>query len=133
MTSSTPSIWHIPFCMARIRTQEAPELRMEALHGTPRFDMQRLRVPSSNQPTSHLLNPQGFYTDAQDSLVSVKSYRSESHMQRVSVSGMNYTARDVLLYAGWPPMFHVLYASLIHRNGVCSSFWASDNSSHSLC
>lgn len=80
--------------------------------GTPRFDKQRLRVPSSSHPASHLFNPQAFCVDTQDSLVSVKSYRSESHMQSVSVSGMNYTAWDVLLYACWAPMFHVLHASL---------------------
>lgn len=54
-------------------------------------------MPSSSLPTSHLFHPQAFYLDTQDSLISVKSYRSESHMHSVSVSGMNYTAQDVLL------------------------------------
>lgn len=100
--------------------------------GTPRFDKQRLRVPSSSQPASHLFNPQAFYPNTQDSLVSVKSYRSESHMQSVSVSGMNYTARDVLLYTCWAPMFHILHASLKQGNDVFGSFWVSDNSSHNF-
>lgn len=100
--------------------------------GTPRFDKQRLRVPSSSQPASHLFNPQAFYLDTQDSLVSVKSYRSESHIQSVSVSGMNYTAWDVFLYTCWAPMFHIVHASLKQGNDVFSSFWASNNSSHNV-
>lgn len=100
--------------------------------GTPRFDKQRLRVPSSSQPASHLFNPQAFYLDTQDSLVSVKSYRSESHIQSVSVSGMNYTAWDVFLYTCWAPMFHIVHASLKQGNDVFTSFWASNNSSHNV-
>lgn len=62
--------------------------------------------------------------------VSVKSYRSESHMQSVSVSGMNYTAWDVLPYTRWASMFHILHAPLKYRNYVFTSFWATDNDSH---
>lgn len=84
--------------------------------GTPRFDKQRLRVPLSSRPASHLFIPRAPYVDTQDSLVSVKSYRSESHMQRVSVSGMNYTVQDVFLYTCWAPMFHILHAPLKSGN-----------------
>ena len=100
--------------------------------GTPGFDKQRLRVPSRSQSASHLFDAQAFYEDTQDSLVSVKSYRSESHMQSVSGSGMNYIAQDVLPYSRWAPMFHIVHASLKQGNDVFSSFWASDNSSHNV-
>lgn len=96
--------WFSPLCVACVHfyifcSSQSCEWKLSNHRdGTPRFDKQRLRVPSSSQPASHLFNPQAFCPDTQDSLVSVKSYRSEPHMQSVSVSGMNYTARDVCLY-----------------------------------
>lgn len=67
--------------------------------------------------------PQPFLSTYTGSLLSlVKSYRSESHMQGVSVSGMNYTARDVLLYTSRAPVFHILHGSLKQGNDVLRSF-----------
>lgn len=96
-------------------------------NGARKFDKQRLRVPSSSQPASHLFSLQTLYLNTQDSLVSLKCYRSVSHMQRVSVSGMNYTAWD--LFIRRVAVFRIVHASLQQRNDVTSSFWASDNSS----
>lgn len=88
-------------------------------------------MPSSSQPASHLFSPQTLYLNTQDSLVSMKSYRSESHMQSVSVSGMNYTTWD--LFIRWGPVFRIVHASLHQRNDVPSSFLASDNSRVCVC
>lgn len=53
-------------------------------------------------------------------------------MQSVSVSGMNYTAGDVLPYTRLAPVFFTVHASLKHGNDVFCSFWASDNSSQNV-
>ncbi len=132
MFDLNPVVWSV-ICRQSAASSQTRWWRLSNRRdGTPRFDKQRLRVPSSSQPASHLFNPQTFYLDTQDSLVSVKSYRLESHMQSVSVSGMNYTARDVLPYTHLAPVFFTIHASLKQRNDVFCSFWAADNSSHKV-